>query len=196
MSGVAGTLAAMCAVTLTVAFASPPPAEASAKAPSACSLLTPAQAASLLGAASTNEVGPASSACLYTVALSPSAGPADSSTQPPSIQLFTSRDARTLRTVRTLLSHKPLHVVTPRSPTAPSATRHFVTVDKVAAVYTLEGNPAKVVQTTTGVTPQADLSSIVHGTAVQIVVTGRVQPQRVAQKALDDALKGHTLSLG
>jgi hypothetical protein len=191
--GVFVAVAAVAATLLATTATLPTPAGAAQTTPAACHLLTPAQAAALLGAAKVNEIGPANSACLYTATLSTAAGPTGSSTQPPTIQLYTSRNAKTLRTVRTLLSHKPLHVIAPRSSTAPSTTRHFVTVDRVPAVYTLQGNPATVVETTTGVLPQAALSTIVHGTVVQVVVTGHVQPQRVTQKALDDALKGHTL---
>ncbi len=150
-----------------------------------CNLLSSRQASTLVGGAvSTLSAGRGT--CLLLYSLSQSESTVESG-QLASIQVVTSTKPRSLTTVKTLLNHKKIEYV--GAPKGLSLTRHFVEVHGHHAVYTIQGNLALVSDTSGGgLLPQANMSTIADGATVQIIVTGFVQPQEIAQRAMADVL--------
>jgi hypothetical protein len=90
-----------------------------------------------------------------------------------------------VQTVKTLLKPGKLTVV---EHVKFNFTRHFVTIDERRTVYTIQGDPAVVLSKGGELLPQANISTIVGNSTVQIIVTGVTQPQKVAEAIMGDAL--------
>jgi hypothetical protein len=109
---------------------------------------------------------------------------------PPSIQIVTSTKERSVRTVKTLLNPRKLKVIqdVPKATVKLNFTRHFESINGRRTVYTIQGDPAVVVSHSGDLLPQANISTIVGSSTVQIIVTGVTQPQNVAKVTMEDAL--------
>jgi hypothetical protein len=147
-----------------------------------CTLLSSQQAAKLFG--TTVSVLSGRGTCIYSKHLSSSPV---ASGQYPSIEILTSTTPQSLTTAKVLLDPKKITYVG-TVPKGLNVTRHFVTIEGHRAVYTLQGNPALVRSSSAGLMPQANVSTIADRATVEIIVTGLVQPQEVAQRAMADVL--------
>ena len=152
-----------------------------------CRLVTAADASEVLdGMVHQLEAG-GPPTCLYVLQNAASNATAGAS---PSIQIVTSTKKRSVRTVKTLLKPGKLTVVQHVSTGAVKLnfTRHFVSIDGRRAVYQIQGDPAVVLSKGGELLPQANISTIVGNSTVQIIVTGVTQPQKVAEAIMGDAL--------
>jgi hypothetical protein len=147
-----------------------------------CRLVTAADASEVLdGMVHQLEAG-APPTCLYVLQNAASNATAGAS---PSIQIVISTKEHSVQTVKTLLKPGKLTVV---EHVKFNFTRHFVTIDERRTVYTIQGDPAVVLSKGGEVLPQANISTIVGNSTVQIIVTGVTQPQKVAEAIMGDAL--------
>jgi hypothetical protein len=152
-----------------------------------CRLVTATEASEVLDG-SVHQLGvrgPAS--CLYVLQNSTgNAAPGVS----PSIQIVTSTEERSVRTVKTLLNPRRLKVIqrVAKGAVKFNFTRHFVSINGRRTVYTIQGDPAVVLSKSGELLPQANISTIVHNSTVEILVTGVTQPQKVAEAIMGDAL--------
>jgi hypothetical protein len=151
----------------------------------ACDLITAAQAATLLGTSHVNQLRGLKSECIYV----PSAPLPSGSAPTSSIEIVLTTTRNTVRTVQRLLDPHSITYVTQPGHPALNTARHFLTVRGVRAVYTLQGNPAKVQLVSGDSLPQANLSTVVKGWVIQVVVSGMVRPQGLGERAMSLALR-------